>query len=861
MHTQPVSEPTAQSAGQYEPSAILRWLYRRFFPHILVDESWSGRVREAARQGVVVYVMRSLSLLDFLCLDFLVKRFGLPVLRFVNYLGIFGPSFKRGGSLFSKREADDRALPKVVEEGFSALLFLRRPPRLGIPTRKGSDLEEDLIATLVRCQRTMDRPILLVPQTFVWSLRPEQRQTGLADILFGPVHWPGRVRVFLQFLFNYRNARLRSGEPFDLGSFVAQHADLDDTAIADKIRYALLRRIERERRLLVGPTKKTVGRIQEELLHAPRVRRHIEREAKASNRSTAKVEASARKELQRLCAGQTPFMLAFFNRGLDWIWHRIYDGIIVDGDGIDRLREAMRDGAVVLLPSHKSHVDYLVLSTVLYSHSLSPPLIAAGENLSFWPVGWFLRRGGAFFIKRSFKGKKLYAALVDAYMRKLLVEGFPIEFFIEGGRSRTGKILPPKYGLLSMIVDAALKLRARRIYFVPISIGYERVIEERSFVHELSGGEKEKENVANLLRSSKVLRSRYGRLYVQIGEILSFDELRDEALAQAPQKDGSIPKEPAPRQRRAMIQGLAHRVVHQINQVTVVTPAALVATALLVHRRRGMTQSQLLTTAGRLVDVLERAGARMAPTLLKEDETLREDTLAEAVRLFIDARLIVQHETGDQAIYTIADERRMALEYYKNNILQFFVAAAMISAALDNEAASIDLDALRGRVRELSRLFKYEFMYRADASFDEIFDDMLTSMVEAGWLRREGEVVVCPDGEQRWMVRTLSRMLRTYFESYRLAVRSVQLLSDDGVGRKEWLKKTMALGQRMYLAGEIELRESISKPKIESALQAMHDLDLVRLRADRIEPAKDATEREGLVELERSLGAHLERSY
>jgi len=811
-------------ATPYRPNAFLRWVYRRFFAHIRVDESWSTKVRESARRGVVVYVMRSISLLDFLCLDFLVKRFGLPLVRFVNDLGlwILEPFGKGDRRLRLRRQIpEEEALRQVVVGGQSAQLFLRRPPRLGRTNRKGEELEADLIRTLVVTQRHLEAPILLLPQTFVFSMRPPQPKPSLVDFFFGPVEWPGRVRVFFQFLLNYKNAKLRSGEPFDLADFMRSHPDLTDEEIADKVRYALLRRMERERTVVLGPRKKTVGRMQEELLRSPRLAKPIASEMRSTGKSRAKVERKVRHILDRLAARQTPTMIAFLHRVLHWVWNRIYDGIVIDEQGIDRLREAMRDGAVVLLPSHKSHVDYLVLSYVLYEHALSPPLIAAGDNLSFWPLGPVLRRGGAFFIRRSFKGKKLYAALVDAYVRKLLVEGAPIEFFLEGGRSRTGKLLPPKYGLLSMVVDNALKLNARRVSFVPVSIGYERVVEERSYVHELEGGEKEREDVGGLLRTPKILRARYGRLYVQVGEILPFDAIRAEALEPGEDPRQSLP----PRRRRALVQRLAHRVSHEIDRVTVVTPAALMASALLVHQQRGISRAELTRTAQRLVASLSAHGANIATPILDEEGELRCDTRDQALALFLDARLVSEPSQEGEPIYAIPDERRIALEYYKNNILHFFVASAVIATPIMRaEAQRLPMEALQTAARRLSRLFKYEFMYRADAPFDEIFAQSLAQMIQSGELREEGDDVCL--GERGECVALYAEMLHTYVETYRLALLALDPHAEPS--KKEWVKRALNMGQRLYLAGEVELRESLSKPRLLSALSTLRDHGLVR---------------------------------
>lgn len=844
-------EPSAPVA--HEPPAVLRFLYSRFFQHIGVDESWSGAVRTSADGGVVVYVMRSLSLLDFLCLDFLTKKFALPLIRFVNDLGLFiaeplGKGSKR--MRFERMVPDEESLRSVVRGGYSALLFLRKPPGVGSRARRGESLDADLLRALVHTQRSMEAPIRLVPQTFVWSKRPPDRQRGLFDLFFGPVEWPGRLRVLLQFVLNFRNALLRSGEPFDLRDFISANPDLDDAQIADKVRYALLRRIERERALVLGPARKSPQRMQDELLRSPRVREHLEAEVRSSKQKREAVERRARKELDKLCANQTPGMVRFLRRFLDWVFHRIYDGIVVDEAGIERVRAAAREGSVILLPSHKSHVDYLVLSWVLYTRAIMPPLIAAGENLSFFPLGFILRRGGAFFIKRSFQGKKLYAALVDAYMRRLLVEGYPVEFFIEGGRSRTGKLLPPKYGLLTMVTDAALTLRSRKVSFVPVSIGYERIVEERSYVHELSGGDKQSENVGDLIRTSSVLKSRYGRLYVQFGEVIPFDDVLGEALKEAGERKNAVldRDELDPKGRRTMVQRLAHRVTYEINRVTVATPAAIVASALLAHPRRGITHTELRAAAGRFVACLARFDAPIAPQVLGPDGAVREDTLREAMALFLDSRVVLQHGSGDEAIYKVLEERRLALEYYKNNLLHFFVSSALVSAALlSSTDRAPGEEELRSRVQALSRLFKYEFMFRADADFDANFEDAVATMIGAGELERVDGRIRVTGGTGGERVATYARMLTTYFESYLLALRAAGLVEQQPLPRKDWYKKALALGQRMYLAGEIERRESLSQTKLETALKYLKDREFVRLgTGDQVERGPAFVGREAL---------------
>jgi glycerol-3-phosphate O-acyltransferase len=835
------------SVPAYRPNAILRWLSSRFFRHIDVDSNWVEAVQDAAQRGTVVYFMRSLSVLDFLCLDYLTKTFSLPLIRFVNELGLW--ILKPFGGRRGDREGEEARLARTLEAQGSALLFLRRPPRMLHASRKGERIETDLVRTLVEAQRKSMRPILLVPQTFIWGKLAGNHQRRIWDYLLGPVDWPGRVRAIFRFVLNYRHAVLRTGDDFDLKAFLDANPQLSDAEAADKVRYALSRRMERERTLVVGPRKKTPQRLREEIVNSPKLRPHITSTMKTTGRPLPSVQAEVDRELKKLCAAPDEHILSLAHRLLDRVWNKIYDGIDVDKEGIERVREAARQGPLILLPSHKSHVDYLVLSDVFYSQQLSPPLIAAGDNLSFFPLGWVLRRCGAFFIRRSFKGKKLYSAIVDTYMRRLLLDGHHIEVFIEGGRSRTGKLLPPKFGILSMLVDACLSLRGRTIHYVPISVGYELIVEQQSYMDELAGADKQKENIGGLLKTQEVLRSRYGRLYIQFGEVMRFDKLVEEAL-EVSGKAASDVRELDAEERRILVQRIGHRATYEINRVTVVTPAALVSSCLMTNRRRGLSRVQLDETATQLRDVLKRLGARLAPTL---DNVGPVNTRAidEAVGLLRDGKLVTQHAEGREAVYTVPEERRPALEYYKNNILHFFVPSALISAALlvqDDEDA-VSEHALRERVRKISRLFKYEFMYRADTDFEQIFSDALSDMLRAGEIERLVDRVRPADGARGERIRIYALMLRSYFEAYLLAAKGLLNLPADGVARKDWFKRTLAMGQRLYLAGELENRESLAKPKLETALSALRDHGLVNLSAKgQLEPLESPVPLESFVE-------------
>jgi glycerol-3-phosphate O-acyltransferase len=835
----------------YEPNPALRAIYRRFFDKIQVDEAWVAAVRDLASRGEVVYVLRNLNFVDFLALDYLTKRYRLPQIRFVNDLGlwILNPLGKGWlNALLPQRVTPREELEDSLSRGGSAALFLKRPPGVfdavatGRAGARGRTEGDDLIRTLFGMQARRERTIFLVPQVFVWSKFPDTRGTEPFDFLLGPREWPSPTRTVAQFFYNYRHVELKLGEPIDLKAFVVEANGLSEAALVRRLTYAVLRRLERERRSVTGPAEKAPERVRHEIVRSPRLRGVIEDLIDERNSRYA-VTARALEMLRELQATPDRTTIKALEVFFDRIFQRIYAGVEWERSDIDRLRAAARDGTLVLLPSHKSHVDYLILSYIFNQQNLPLPLIAAGDNLNFFPAGAILRRGGAFFIRRSFRGDRLYAAVVDAYVRRLLRDGYPIELFMEGGRSRTGKLLPPKFGLLSMVVDAALAVPERSTLFVPVSIGYEQVLEAKSYERELSGGEKTKEDAAGLLKSRELLSNRYGRISMQVGQILTLSEIAAEVGARLDQ-----PFSPA--KRRSLVTRLGNRVMDEINRVTAVTPGSLSALVLLYHRQRGLSHEEFVGRAEKLLGVIDRLGARVSPALRTTSGALRPDSLREAVQMFADSELIEIHEpaqvpgndgrrrtprAGPGAYYVVNDATRLSLDTSKNVIVHFFVERALVALALLGGSPPLrELDAVRERVRELSRLFKLEFRFRADQPFEAIFAETCRSMAESGELELEEKSCLPGRGHDgfsglEWL-ECYAGILVSFLEAYLVAARALRHLEKGPVGEKELVKRALALGNEMFLAGEIERREAVSKPLFQNAFQAFADLGFLTHR-------------------------------
>ncbi len=376
----------------YEPNVLLGWAYHRFFEHIQVDEAWTGSVRRAEARGTVVYVLRNLSPVDFFALDYLTKRHNLPQVHFANDLGLWvlEPMGRGWLNALARDDATDAEdLRLAVSSGASAALFLKRPPTLTEPGARGRIEGDRFLRTILEVQRRSERPILLVPQVFVWSKHGDEAQHNAVDALLGPREWPGKIRAVAQFLVNYRHVTMRAGEPLDVKAFLAtsHEQNPDDGVLVRRMTYVLLRRLERERHAVVGPTRKPADRLREEVIRSPRLQKIIHDMAGEGESERRVLTLKAHAMLREMEAQPDANVVAMLDGAVRQTIGRMYTELEVDEEGLERVREVAKEGSIVLLPSHKSHLDYIALTYVMYRHHLQLPLVAAGDNLNFAPAG------------------------------------------------------------------------------------------------------------------------------------------------------------------------------------------------------------------------------------------------------------------------------------------------------------------------------------------------------------------------------------------------------------------------------------------------------------------------------------------
>jgi glycerol-3-phosphate O-acyltransferase len=821
---------TLARSGHYGPFA--RWLFSRTFRSVAFPDDAREALRAATMRGTPVYVLRSSSLLHLLYFNWTFWRVGLPIARAATGLGyrIFTP-FARwylGGEQVRPpprvREPAAAQVIEAVRQGEAAMVFLRMPRTLPSAVSVLADPFPGLVALQ---RQEPGRRVQLIPITLLWRRRPKKLRGGVRDFLFGDQDEPGAMRSLWSFAMHRKQAIIKVGAAIDLAAVSAEQPAADAARIARQVRGVLYQHLAREARVVTGPPLKAPQRVIDQTLNDLQLRRTLAEIARERGRADDSLDREARKDLREIAARYNPLAVDLLKRIVKWMFRRIYDGVDVDEAGMRRLAATGARAPLVLCPSHKSHFDYMVLSVVCDDYGLQPPHIAAGDNLNFWPVGPFLRMGGAFFIRRSFKGDRVYSAVMQAYVKRLLRDGFTQEFFVEGGRSRTGKLLPPKLGMLTLEVEAWLTGVRPDVFFVPISISYEKIAEARSYQHELLGGEKQKEDAKALLSATKVLRSRLGRITIRLDEPISLARLFAERRVD--------PKNHTHEERRALVRALGLRVAAGINRATPLAAVGLVSAVLLSHDRRGMSEEEVLERAEFLhraaLDAAARApawqvgsGGRGLPPATLRDSGLVHRAL---LRLGADGHIKLQ-EAGGQRFYSVLEERRMALDYHKNAILHFLVAPAILAVAVRSFGGqrAPRAEVLR-RARDVSRLLKHEFVFEPGRTLESTVEEMLQLLVRWGLVLRDADDVVPVSSGVR-MGQLLADLLRPFLEAMWIAVDALDVLLVAPVATREWTRQALDRGRAAWLAGRVRRIESLSKATLESALVMLREREVVR---------------------------------
>lgn len=495
---------------------------------------------------------------------------------------------------------------------------------------------------------------------------------------------------------------------------------------------------------------------------------------------------------------------------LDKTFLKLYDGVNLKMPDGFNIRQMQKDYHIILVPNHQSHADYIALQYILYKEDKIPVYIAAGINLNIFPVGDLFKRCGAFFIRRKFDDE-LYKIAFQGYIYYLLKTDKVVEFFFEGGRTRTGKLLPPKYGLFSMLLDAHTKFDDKKpLMFMPVSIAHEMIPEEKAHAKELIGKKKVKESPAQLLNLFKLMNKKMGTIHVTFGDgivVNEFDDLKKKT------------------------QQLAFQCFRNVGKHMPVTPTSLLSMIMLDDPSGALTWQQIEQRADDILDYCEHMDIPVTDSLTSDKYSA---SLKLAMDMFINNKKaeLIKRERLNQVFYTINEESRTHLLYHKNMILHHFLVPCIMNSTWFN--------IFNGNIKTTHGLTKYLLTKRKELKYEFYLPEVRKMIMEAikvieysigSKVERLDDALSFP-AEKLYEVASSVRRFSTAFsyiyEAYYTSTITIKYLGDDEFDLEKFLQVAKELFEMEKEHGRvIKYPESFTVPKMKSCLKYLENLKVI----------------------------------
>ena len=640
--------------------------------------------------------------------------------------------------------------------------------------------------------RTSDElDLQLIPVSVLWGRSPgHEDKSGLPNLRL----LNGIQKIFAAIWFG-RDTFVRFSQAVSLRYMVSEHGS--DEKIAQKLARVAKMHFAKQRISATGPRLPNRQAMFNKLLQSEVIQRAIEDEAKSKNISREKAEKEAYKILDEIAADVSHSSLRAVDRFLRWLWNKLYSGI--DVQNADRVRKLALEGhEIVYVPCHRSHIDYLLLSYVLYHQGLVPPHIAAGINLNFWPIGRMFRSWGAFFIRRTFKGNRLYSAIFREYLAELFHRGYSVEYFIEGGRSRTGRLLSPKTGMMSMTLQALQHNQTRPISVVPVYVGYEHVLEVDTYAKELRGAAKEKENAGLVLRVIKKLRN-LGQGFVNFGEPITLSNYLNQHFPEWKEQN----YDEKPQWFAPAVDEISKQVMVNINKAAAVNAMNLVGTALLSSRQRALSREQLLEQLGSYQQLLQNVPYSANIVL---PSATPEAMLNHVLTLDRVGVLVEKDNFGE--IIRLERSSAVLMTYYRNNIQHLFVLPSLVASIILHYEA-IQKDLLVEAVGKIYPFLKGElFLHFAEDDLHTQIHHIIDEFARQQVINSNDNFLSINKSKVR-ILQLWSASMREILQRYYITVTILQKQPE--ISRAELEKESQLVAQRLSVLHGINAPEFFDK--------------------------------------------------
>lgn len=724
----------------------------------------------------------------------------------------------------------------------AAIIFLHHPKA------KNNQLSPRLSRLIAAGLQHPDLQIRLVPVSILWGRAPEKEDSLFKLLMTDNWQDPGIAKQLFNIGVLGRDTFVQFHEPQDLRTII--HDSLYDgeadgrqasaTVNSQKNHHALVLAadanrelvrtlqqqlntyLDKQRASMLGPDLSDRRNLVDKLIYSPAIQHAAQIEADEKGISVREARGVARSYANEMVNDYSHPIIRVFDRFLTWLWTQLYDGVEVHH--FERVRKLATDHEIIYVPCHRSHVDYLLLSYVIYKRGLSIPYVAAGDNLDVPVLGPLLRGAVAFFIRRSFRGNALYTAVLREYMHTLITRNTPIEYFIEGGRSRSGRLLPPKMGMLAMTVHSQLRHTNRPVVFIPTYISYERIMEGGTYIGELKGKPKETESLIGLLKVGRKIERIFGNVHLSFGTPLHLNDFLQKFDVAADSLPADRTDTPLDEKASAMVDNIGVKIMQHINKAAVVNPVSLLSLVLLSAPKAALDEDIC-----REQIALYQGIARKMP--YSDDTVVTDMSPQNIIDYGIKLKLIERtpHILGD--IIQVAGKQAALLSYFRNNILHVFILLSFL-AALVARNGRVNRSRLDDIVTQMYPFLQSElFLYYPAHGLMETLNQKIDNLIAHGLIIDLGDgVLSVPDANSHCyqQLEVLAAPIQQSLERYFM---TLALLSQQGSGNlttEEVVDLCHLLGQRLSVLYADDIPDFFDRALFLSFVTALIRLDYLQ---------------------------------
>ncbi|XP_026902822.1 dihydroxyacetone phosphate acyltransferase isoform X1 [Acinonyx jubatus] len=523
--------------------------------------------------------------------------------------------------------------------------------------------------------------------------------------------------------------------------------------------------------------------------------------------------------------------IRFFAFVLSKIFKQIFSKVCVNEEGIQKLQRAIQEHPVVLLPSHRSYIDFLMLSFLLYNYDLPVPVIAAGMDfLGMKMVSELLRMSGAFFMRRTFGGNKLYWAVFSEYVKTMLRNGYaPVEFFLEGTRSRSAKTLTPKFGLLNIVMEPFFKREVFDTYLVPISISYDKILEETLYAYELLGVPKPKESTTGLLKARKILSENFGNIHVYFGDPVSLRSLAAGRMSRSPYN--LIPRYIPQKQSEdmhAFVTEVAYKMQLLQIQNLVLSPWALMA-AVLLQNQPSMDFDALVEKTLWLKSLTQAFGGFLTwPDNEAAEEVIQSNLLLHSnIASLVKDQVVLNVDSGDsEVVHGLLFQHITLLmcSAYRNQLLNIFVRPSLVAMAL-HMTPGLRKEDVYSCFRFLVSVFSDEFIFLPGNTVKD-FEEGCYLLCKSETIQvTTRDILVTPKGNP--VLEFLIALFKPFVESYQIICKYLLHEEEDYFTEKQYLDGVRKFTSELLDQGASQCYDVLSSDVQKNALAAFVRLGVV----------------------------------